>query len=195
MDFRKAYDSIRREKVLEVLKDMKVPVEIVDLIKKGYVGDRTRVEVGDSKVLVEMNSGIRQGCTASALIFKMVTYKIIEELSRRAEGVRLGGVKVGSLFFADDGMLLARGIEETRRTVKILREEVGKFRLEMNMEKSKCMMSNVEAGGEEVLEIEGMELVKEIKYWGIKTERRCNLYEGQIRKMLEKGKKMSNMTS
>ena len=194
VDFRKAYDSIRREKVLEVLKDMKVPVEIVDLIKRGYVGDRTRVEVGDSKVLVEVNSGIRQGCTASPLIFKLITYKIIEELSRRAEGVRLGGVKIGSLFFADDGMLLARGIEETRRTVGILREEAGKFGLEMNMEKSKCMMFNVEAGGEEVQEIEGMEVVKEIKYLGVKIEGRRNLYEGQRRKMLEKGKKMSNMT-
>ena len=72
----------------------------MDLIKRGYVGDRTRVEVGDSEILVEVNSGIRQGCTASLLIFKLITYKIIEELSRRTGGVRLGGVKVEFLFFA-----------------------------------------------------------------------------------------------
>ena len=29
-------------------------------------------------------------------------------------------------------------------------EEAGKFGLEVNMEKSKCMVFNVEAGGEEV---------------------------------------------
>ena len=83
VDFRKAYDSVRREKVLEVLKDLKVPVEIVDMIKRGYVGDRTKVEVGDSKVLVEVNSGIRQGCTALPLIFKLITFKIIEEYHSR----------------------------------------------------------------------------------------------------------------
>ena len=71
----------------------------MDLIKRGYVGDRTRMEVGDSEILVEVNSGIRQGCTASLLIFKLITYKTIEEHSRRAGGVILGGVKVDSLFF------------------------------------------------------------------------------------------------
>ena len=39
------------------------------------------------------------------------------------------------LFFADDSMLLARGAEEARRTVGILKEEAGKCRLEMIMMK------------------------------------------------------------
>ena len=107
MDFRKAYDSIRREKVMEVLKDLKVPVDVIDLVRRGYVGDRTRVGVGDREVLIDVNSGIRQGCTASPLIFKLITYKIIEELNRRSGGVRLGGMKIASLFFADDGILSA----------------------------------------------------------------------------------------
>ena len=77
------------------------------------------------------------------------------------------------------------------RTVK---EEAGKFGLEVNMEKSKCMMFNVEVGGEEVQKTEGMKVVQETNYLGVKIERRFNLYKGQRRTMLEKGKMRSNMT-
>lgn len=143
--------------------------------------------------MIEVSSGIRQGCTASPLFFKLITYKIIEKLKVSARGVRLGGEKITSMFFADDGVLLARGMEETRRTVRILREEAGKYGLEMNMEKSKCMMFNM-GDGEDVQRVEGMEVVSELKYLGIKVEGKCNLYEGQRRKMLEKGKRMSSMT-
>ena len=74
-------------------------------------------------------------------------------------------------------------LQETRRTVKILKEEAGKFGLEVNMKKSKCTIFNLKGRGEEVQEIGGMEVVKEIKYLGVKIEGRCNLYEGQRRKM------------
>ena len=68
VDFKKAQDSIKREKLMEVLKDMKLPMEMIDLIKRGYDGDRTRTEVGNGNVMMDINSGIRQGCTASPLL-------------------------------------------------------------------------------------------------------------------------------
>ena len=175
VDFKKAYDSIKREKVVEVLKSLKVPIEIIDMMKRGYIGDRTWIEVGDEDIMIEVDSGIRQGCTISPLIFKLITYKIIEEMNRRTRGVRVGGIKVSSLFFADDGMMLAEGVEEAKRTVRSLREEARKYGLGMNMEKSKCMMFNMEQ--EAVLEIEGMEVVEELKHLCVKIEGKRNLYE------------------
>ena len=133
------------------------------------------IEVGDEDIMIEVDSGIRQGCTISPLIFKLITYKIIEEMNRRTRGVRVGGVKVSSLFFADDGMMLAEGVEEAKRTVRSLREEARKYGLGMNMEKSKCMMFNMEQ--EAVLEIEGMEVVEELKHLCVKIEGKRNLYE------------------
>ena len=144
------------------------------------------------KCEMEVDSRIKQRYIASPLIFKLVTYKIIEEMKRKTREVRVAGVRISSLFFADDGMMLAEGVEEARRTVKSLREEAEKYGLEMNIEKSKCLMFNME--GEELREIEGMEVVKELEYLGVKIEGRCNLYEGQRKRMLEKGKRMSNMT-
>ena len=71
-------------------------------------------------------------------------------------------------FFADDGMLLARGIEETKRKVEILKEEAGKFGLVVNMEKSKCMMFNIEVRREDVQEIGGMEVVMKLNILELK---------------------------
>ena len=88
-------------------------------------------------------------------------------------------------------MVLARNVEEAERAVRTLREEAGNFGLEMNMEKSKCMIFN---GGEEMRAIEGLEVVEEIKYLGVKMVNKRKVNERHRKEMIEKGKRMSNMT-
>ena len=190
IDFKKAYDSIKRETVLEVMKDYKMKVELIEFIKRLYSGDSTRLEVGDIEVDMKIDCGIRQGCTASPVIFKMITYKIIEELKRKAGGVMIGDTTINNLFFADDGLLLAKGVEEAKKLVRILKESTKKYGLEMNTAKSKCLIYNEK---ETIIEMEGMEVVKEIKYLGVKVENKRGLYEGQRKGMIEKVKRMSNM--
>ena len=74
VDFRKAYDSVRREKIIEILQDFKVPVSLLDLVKRIYCGDQTRIVVERGVVVVDLESGIRQGCSASTTVFQ--TYYI-----------------------------------------------------------------------------------------------------------------------
>ena len=45
------------------------------------------------------------------------------------------GRKLNSLFFADDGLLLARGIEEAKKSIKIMKEAAGEFGLDVNSSK------------------------------------------------------------
>ena len=190
IDFKKAYDSVKREMVLEVMKDYKMTVELIELVKRLYSGDMTRIEIGESVVEMEIDSGIRQGCTASPVIFKMISYKIMEEVKREGGGVVIGGTSVNSLFFADDGLLIAKGVEEAKKLVRTLKDSAGKYGLEMNIAKSKCLRFNE---GEPVGEIEGIEVVKEIKYLGVKVESKRGLYEGHRRAMIDKARRLSNM--
>ena len=56
VDFRKAYDSIRREEVLELLEEYRVEARVTELFRKVYCEDRTRlirVQLGEG-VAVEM---------------------------------------------------------------------------------------------------------------------------------------------
>ena len=45
-----------------------------------YSGDKTFLRLGGKVAEVEVTSGIRQGCTASTLFFKIVTFIILERL-------------------------------------------------------------------------------------------------------------------
>ena len=45
-DFAKAYGSIKREKLIDILMHNKISPNIIDLIAKVYTKDRTKIEVG-----------------------------------------------------------------------------------------------------------------------------------------------------
>ncbi len=88
IDFTKAYDCIKRGKLIETLKN-KVYPDIINFIAGVYVIDRTKVEIGGGgDVEIEVTSGIRQGCTASTTLFKLVTFSIIQEVCGESRGQR-----------------------------------------------------------------------------------------------------------
>ena len=86
--------------------ELRVDDSIIDFVKRIYNDDSTKMMLNEGRMLnMEVTSGIRQGCTLSSVLFKLVTYKIIEQL-RKTEGIRIGGRKVTCLFYADDGLLM-----------------------------------------------------------------------------------------
>jgi len=193
VDFKKAYDSIKREMIIEVLKEYRVDVRVIDVVKRVYCEDKTRIELGEGcDVEMDVESGIRQGCTASTLIFKLITFKIIEVLRRKLRGVQMGVAKVRCLFYADDGLMLARSAEEAKTGIEELRRVAEKYGLEMNVRKSQCMQFNTER---EVSEIAGVEVVREIKYLGVKVQNGRNLFDKHRVEMVNRAKWMSSMTS
>lgn len=191
VDFKKAYDLVKRERFLELLMKYKLPETLIGLIKRLYCGDVTQIEIGERRIEIEVENGIRQGCTASPLFFKLITYNIIEELRKKTEGIWIGGIRINSLFFADDGLLLAKSVEEAKIAIRSLMEIAGSYGLEINVRKSKCLMYNVESP---VSEVEGLEVVTEVRYLGVIVESRKELFEKQKKQMLEKAKRLSKMT-
>ena len=77
IDFKKAYDSIHRGKLIEVLIKYKVNPKIIDIIVQMYENDKTTIHLGKMRKTIEVTCGIRQGCSISTLLFKMVTFTII----------------------------------------------------------------------------------------------------------------------
>ena len=127
IDFEKAYDSIRRDRLIEIMRDYRIQGEIIDFISRIYTGDSTIIEIGEGrKIEIGLENGIRQGCTASTTLFKMVTYKIIEGINRRCSGIRVGGEIIRCLFFADDGLLISGTIGEAAEKIRVL-EQVGGY--------------------------------------------------------------------
>ncbi len=67
------------------------------MIARVCSGDKMRVEIGEEQMDLEVSSGIRQGCTVSATLFKVVTYQIYDGVGRVGK-MSIGDIRVGSLF-------------------------------------------------------------------------------------------------
>merc|ERR1711874_943895 len=110
IDFKKAYDSIDRRKLIEVLVDFKINPQVIDMIVQMYQNDNTIIKLGNMEKKVEVTSGIRQGCCISTPLFKMVTFKIIDEL-RKKEKYKIRKFCDNSLWLADDATLIAEDLD------------------------------------------------------------------------------------
>ena len=88
-----------------------------------YEGDKTTIQLGKLKKTIEVTSDIRQGCSISTLLFKMVTFTIIEKLNGKVEAYKIGAYKGNSLWLADDAGLIANSEEILLKAFEVLEVE------------------------------------------------------------------------
>ena len=88
--------------MVQILKELRIDSKIIDFIVRIYREDSTKIQLEkNKKIEIEVTSGIRPGCTASNVLFKLSTYKIIEKM-RRTEGIKILEPKITCHFYADD---------------------------------------------------------------------------------------------
>ena len=122
------------------------------------------VGLGGKEGRIKVTSGIRQGCTASTVLFKLITYIIIDNLHKEGVGFKVEGIDINSLWFADDGTLISNSIEGAARNIRVVKEISKKCGLEINEKKNAIVIYK---GGKNIKEIEGIEVVDRWKYLGV----------------------------
>ena len=68
--------------MIEVLKDYKIHPDIINTIANLYQGDYTTIKIGGKERKIGMKNGIKQGCTASTTLFKMITYLVVHLINK-----------------------------------------------------------------------------------------------------------------
>ena len=140
LDFKKAFDSIDRKRMIETLIKYRIHPHIINIIARIYNKDETMVSMGEKEERMKVTSGIKQGCTASTVLFKIITFEIIKKLDEEGEDFEIEGLRINSVFFADDSILVGNSIEKARRNIKIVKEISKCFGLEINEKKSQVMV-------------------------------------------------------
>ena len=97
VDFKMAYGSVNRQKLIDVMAKYEVNTRIIEMIMQIYVSDRTTIKLGSKQETIDVICGIRQGCNISTLLFKMVTFSIIEELEEKGWKYEIDKYKGNSL--------------------------------------------------------------------------------------------------
>jgi hypothetical protein len=137
IDFKKAYDSVRREVLYSILIEFGVPVKLVRLIKICLNETYSKVRIGTylSDNFPIQNS-LKQGDALSQLLFNFALKYVIRKVQENQAGLKLNGL----LVYADDVNLLGDNIDtimKNTETVTDARKEVG---IEVNTEKTKHML-------------------------------------------------------
>ena len=150
IDFKKAYDSIHRGKLIEVLIKYKVNPKVIDIIVQMYERDKTTIQLGKMKKTIDVTCGIRQGCSISTLLFKMVTFTIIEELKEKADIYSIREYNGNSLWLADDATIIATNEKSAKKALEALEVAGGKCGLELSEEKTKILRIRGPKVGEKI---------------------------------------------
>ena len=192
IDFKKAYDSIKREEMIQVMKEYRIHPEVIDILAEVYQGDSTKIRIEGEEINMQVTSGIKQGCTCSTTLFKLITYVIIKEIQKSTCKFQNEFFTMGALFYADDGLLLSNTVSGAREGVDILTRIAGKFGLEINKskEKSSALIFNMK---DHPNDIQGIEVEKTIKYLGITVENKRDMFGIFRKKVVEKAQKMANI--
>merc|ERR1712121_264657 len=123
----------------------------------------TIVKLGKMEEKIEVTGGIRQGCSISTLLFKLITFKVIEDL-RKMEKYKVGVFEDNSLWFADDATLIAKSMQVLHQLLKCLEKSGRKYGLEINKEKTKIIKIR---GKGDSYKINEYEMGQEAEYLGI----------------------------
>merc|ERR1712033_76133 len=134
--------------------------------------------------------GIRQGCSISTLLFKLITFKVIENL-RKEKKYKVGVYEDNSLWLADDATLIAENLQTLDQLLKCLEKTGREYGLEINKEKTKILKIR---GEEDNHKINEYEMVKEATYLGITVTggKGREIFQAENKKILDKAKKQVN---
>ena len=187
IDLKKAYDSVSRSLLFDILRAEGLPEKLVVLIEKLYAKTSLKVrikqEIGKG---VDISTGVRQGCVISPVLFNLFLNYILKQIKPQLEerGVKLCYRIGDSLFkldkegmlemnewafaYADDLVLMSDEKEKLHESLKIFDEAVADAGMEMSVAKTKVMQTG--EGAEDISIDFGargtVKEVKEFKYLG-----------------------------
>jgi len=133
IDFRKAFDSISRNRILDVLIELNVTGSILVLLNDILQSNMFAVFDGlQYSNLITQNTGVPQGDSMSPLLFVLVTVRLIN-------GIRNQFPDVHVLMYADDAILYSYSISSLQDALGYFTTLAANVDLRINTDKTKCI--------------------------------------------------------
>ena len=135
MDFKKAYDSFRREVLYNIFIEFGIPMKLVMLIKMCLTETYSRVGKNLSDMF-PIRNGLKQEDALSPLLFNFAFEYAIRRFQVNQDGLKLNGTHQ-LLVYADDVNMLGESVHtimENAEALLVASKEIG---LEVNADKTK----------------------------------------------------------
>jgi len=153
IDFKKAYDSVRREVLYKILTEFGIPRKLVRLIKMSLTETYSRVRVG--KNLSErfpIRNGLKQGDALTPMLFNSVLEYAIRMVQVKQDGLKLNGTHQ-LLAYADDVNVLGGSIHTLKENAEALVRATREIGLEVSADKTKYMVMSRDKNAGRILRV------------------------------------------
>lgn len=139
IDFRQAYDSVKRSYLQETLNNFRIPGKLARLIMMTLKHTKSKVKVsGGRSREFTIRKGLKQGDALSCTLFNLVLERTMRQLTNNPGGTLLNRL-TQHMAYADDVDLLGRREQELREMFIEFEEESKRAGLSINEAKTKYM--------------------------------------------------------
>ena len=98
------------------------------------------MRTGDTKSEVfQCNKGVRQGCPLSPVLFCLYISDLFHFIGTRVEGFQIHEEIINGLLYADDAVLLAKGVTQMEEILMALKIYCDRWRLQVNTDETKVI--------------------------------------------------------
>ena len=142
VDLKKAFDSVHRDALWDLLRLRGIPTGILDLVVSLYSGTESAVKCGgDISSFFPVYSLVRQVCVLAPSLFNTCMDWIMDRVVDQSHcGASIGNFKVTDLDFADDAVILAESLEVLVLALETFQEEAKPLGLKVSWVKTKVQV-------------------------------------------------------
>ena len=148
VDYEKAFDSLDRETLWELMRHYAIPEKFVTLIRNTYEGMTCKVtHAGKVSAGFEVLTGVRQGCILSPFLFLLA----IDWITRKTTANKRNGIQwtlltqLDDLSYADDLALLSHNLRQLQEKTSDLDNNSAQLGLNIHRRKTKILRLNTTA--------------------------------------------------
>jgi len=103
----KWFDNANWNVMVKILKIIKTDYRDRRIIRELYKHETTSIKIKENIREAGIRKGVRQGCKLSPLLFNIYTEQAINECKEYYPGIKVNGVRMQMLRFADDIAIIA----------------------------------------------------------------------------------------
>ena len=142
VDLKKAFDSVDRGSLWELLRRRGVPSRVLDLIAALYTDTESAVKFGGgTSRFFPVKSGVRQGCVLAPSLFNTCMDRVMDGVVADGQcGISIGGSTINDLDFADDVVIFAETLELLGGALEVLSGECSPLGLQVSWIKTKIQV-------------------------------------------------------